>query len=792
MNGGAAHRTGTDAAAPARRRLPRERTLLCAGLMATIAVIVATSAFTLVYLRALAEARVAATTQNLAKSMVLTFDGIFDAIDVAIRASGDEIVRLRADGAPHTREADAFLARQQQRLPVAPRIRATDAAGTIAYGVAAGRAPVSVAGRDYFKALRARPQAGLYVAAPIVSQVSGKWSWLVARRIEQPGGAFGGVVVGVLDLAQIQAVLDKIKLDAGGSIVLRHAGFEAVAARAGWSAKLPFGTGDKRLSPELRLALARDARRGTYSTSRSVLAGSMHTFSYERSGKYGFYVWVGEADAVALADWRRQVWIISGLTAAFVLLAGGFLLRMGRAWRRQERDLQSIRRLAYYDQLTGLPNRRLLIERLAAQAGKAGPAGGARRGALLLVGLDHFKSFNDTHGHAPGDLLLKAVAQRLLGAVRGGDTVARLAGDEFYVLVGGLPADPERARILAGAIGEKLRRTLASPFEFGGHQHKGTASIGITLFGGHASGIDDAAKRAETALYQAKAAGRNVACFFDPAMQAAALERLGLEHDLSMAIASDQFLLHYQAQVDAGGRATGAEVLLRWQHPVRGLVPPARFIALAEENGLIYPIGHWVLETACAQLAAWSRDPQLGALTLAVNVSACQFKQPDFVAQVLAVLARTGADPRRLKLELTEGLLLDNTEVVIATIKALKRVGVGFSLDDFGTGYSSLSYLKRLPLDQLKIDQSFVRDLLTDATDVAIVRTIVALGQSLGMEVIAEGVETAAQRDCLAAAGCVAWQGFLFGAPLPLAQFEQSLRHGPGAAGARIRSVARA
>ena len=436
-----------------------------------------------------------------------------------------------------------------------------------------------------------------------------------------------------------------------------------------------------------------------------------------------------------------------------------------------------IRRLAYYDSLTGLPNRRLLLDRLG--AAMADNQGRARHGALLLIDLDHFRVLNETQGHNRGDQLLTAVAQRLCGVVQGDASVARLGGDEFAVLVANLASDPELARCQAAAMAELLRAALSAPFDLGGFIYRGSPSIGITLFAGQTLEIGELAKRVDTAMYQAKAAGRNAVRFFDPAMQAVAEQRLAMEQDLRQSLADGDFELHYQVQVDGGGQARGAEVLLRWRHPVQGMISPAQFIPLAEESGLILPLGLWVLQSACAQLARWAHDPSLCLLSLAVNVSARQFIQSDFVEQVLKVLADSGADPRRLKLELTEGLLLDNTESVIATIGALKRAGICISLDDFGTGFSSLSYLKRLPLDQLKIDQAFVRDLLTDANDVAIVRTIVALGRSLGMEVIAEGVETAAQRDALAAAGCHAYQGYYYGRPVPLAQFEAALRPRP-------------
>ena len=429
-----------------------------------------------------------------------------------------------------------------------------------------------------------------------------------------------------------------------------------------------------------------------------------------------------------------------------------------------------IRQLAFYDPLTGLPNRSLLSDRL--QHALAASLRSRRHGGLLFIDLDNFKAINDTLGHDKGDLLLQQVAARLSGCVRVGDTVARQGGDEFVIMLMDLSEVALEAATQTEAIGEKILEALNRPYQFAGHVYHNSASIGATLFDGQPVSTDEHLKRADLAMYQAKAAGRNTLRFFEADMQAAVSLRAALETDLRQGLQEGQFLLYYQAQIDAAGRVTGAEVLLRWQHPLRGFISPAEFIPAAEESGLILPLGRWVLETACQQLAAWSRCAATAHLTLAVNVSARQFRQADFTHQVVELLNRTGGNPRRLKLELTESMLLDNMEQIIDKMSALKALGVCFSLDDFGTGYSSLSYLKRLPLDQLKIDQSFVRDVLSDPNDAAIVRTIVALAQSLGLEVIAEGVETGAQRDFLAQHGCHAYQGYLFSRPVPLEQFE--------------------
>jgi len=440
-----------------------------------------------------------------------------------------------------------------------------------------------------------------------------------------------------------------------------------------------------------------------------------------------------------------------------------------------------IRNLAFYDPLTQLPNRRLLIDRL--QQALASSARSGREGALLFIDLDHFKTLNDTLGHDHGDLLLKEVALRLATCVREGDTVARLGGDEFVVMLEDLSENASEAASQTEMVGDKILAALCRPYDLHGHDYRSSSSIGITLFDAPQNSIEDLMKRADLAMYQAKAAGRNTLRFFDPRMQAEVSARAALEAGLRDGLKNRQFVVHYQPQVDARGYVTGAETLVRWQHPQRGLVSPAEFIPLAEDSGLILPLGNWVLESACLQLAAWANGTASAGLTVAVNVSAGQLHQEDFVEQVLAVLQSTGANPQKLKLELTESLLLDDVEDTIAKMSRLKAHGIGFSLDDFGTGYSSLTYLKRLPLEQLKIDQSFVRDVLTDPNDAAIARTIVALAQSLGLSVIAEGVESEAQRAFLLRNGCLAYQGYLFSRPLPIDEFETFLANSGSAGG---------
>ncbi|MBV7456229.1 EAL domain-containing protein [Acidovorax sp. sif1233] len=432
--------------------------------------------------------------------------------------------------------------------------------------------------------------------------------------------------------------------------------------------------------------------------------------------------------------------------------------------RQRKANEREIQRLAFYDALTGLPNRMLLMDRMGHALANAHRR--LQGGALLFIDLDNFKTLNDTLGHDQGDLLLQQVAQRLNTCVRSVDTVARLGGDEFVVMLEELSPRPHELALHARSVGEKILTMLAVPYALAGYQYRSTPSIGIAPFTGEQTSVGELLKQADLAMYQAKTAGRNTLRFFDPDMQAVVTARAGLETDLRAALAQEEFLLHFQPQMHLSGRCVGVEALVRWAHPQRGMVPPAQFIPLAEETGLILPLGRWVLHTACKLLASWQDDPALAHLTMAVNVSSRQFRHASFVDDVARVLAITGAPAHLLKLELTESLLVEDMETTIATMAALRSYGVGFSLDDFGTGYSSLSYLKRMPLDQLKIDQSFVRDLLTDPNDAAIVDTIIGLSRSLGLEVIAEGVETPEQRELLARAGCLHYQGYLFSRPL--------------------------
>ena len=434
---------------------------------------------------------------------------------------------------------------------------------------------------------------------------------------------------------------------------------------------------------------------------------------------------------------------------------------------------EEIYSLAFYDTLTKLPNRRLLQDRFDLALAASERSGNF--GVVLFLDLDKFKTLNDTLGHGYGDLLLIEVAERIKSCVREVDTVARMGGDEFVVLIDEVSADAEEASQKASHIAEKIRHALAQPYFLEEQEQHSSPSIGVCLYQGRAESVDSLLKHADMAMYQAKSSGRNTVCFFDPVMQLSVEGRAALEADLRRAVSLQQLQLYYQIQLDNENRPLGAEALLRWTHPTRGMVLPAEFIPLTEETMLILGIGHWVIEAACRQLKLWERHAHTRDLTLSINVSAQQFASPEFVGQVTSVLRKHRINPARLKLELTESVVLEDAQGAVEIMHALKGLGVGLSMDDFGTGYSSLSYLKLLPLDQLKIDQSFVRDITTDPNDAVLVQTIIDMAKNFRLNVIAEGVETKAQLEFLKLHGCMAFQGYLFSSPVPIEGFEALL-----------------
>ena len=634
--------------------------------------------------------------------------------------------------------------------------------------------------REYFRTAQRDPDpAILHISAPFKT-VLDTYVISLFRTIRAPDGGFGGIVIVSVVPEYFSILLESVRYAPDMTTSLAHADGKLFLT----SPIKPESNGKDLARSGTFFMQHResgnpvDVYSGTaYATgSRRLIALRTLRLAEPRIDKPLVIAASRDLDAL-FAPWYRGLFMQAGLFGVISIVGAAGLLLLQRRRRDQFKERQTadkqIWKLAFFDQLTNLPNRILLMDRLRQSMAASDRSGS--HGAILFIDLDNFKTLNDTLGHDMGDLLLKQVGERLCACVRAADTVARLGGDEFVVMLSELRADVREAAAQVEAVGNKILATLAHNYELNGAPYRSTSSIGAALFKGTSTVTDDLLKQADLAMYKAKAEGRNALRFFDPAMLVVMMERTALESDLREAVRDGHLLLHYQAQVVDDGRITGVEALARWPHHRRGMVSPALFIPLAEETGLILPLGQWVLRTACTQLAAWARRPETAHLTIAVNVSANQFSQPDFVDQMLTILGETGARPQRLKLELTESLLVANVGQLIEKMFALKAKGVGFSLDDFGTGYSSLAYLKRLPLDQLKIDQSFVRDVLTDPNDASIARTIIALAKSLNLGVIAEGVETTAQRDFLASSGCHAYQGYLFSRPLPLTDFEQLL-----------------
>lgn len=472
-----------------------------------------------------------------------------------------------------------------------------------------------------------------------------------------------------------------------------------------------------------------------------------------------------------LGDTKKHTFLSVKLPLGLPGQAGYALCGISTEITEQRQFIEEIHQLAFYDPLTHLPNRKQLMERLHQLMTEPHTHQGSQ--ALLLINLDNFKDLNDTHGHSAGDQLLLQVAQRLTTCARPGDMVARLGSDEFALLMGEhKPNSASTQHQIEYAATHILKVLSEMPYQIGALEYRASAGIGITVLDSRQPSVEAILKHADLALFQAKAQGRNSMRFFKPDMEVVVAARAALETDLREGLRQEQFLLYYQPQVDSQHQMFGVEALVRWQHPQRGLVPPGSFIGLAEASGLIEPLGLWILRTACTQIAHWSRNPAMAHLQVAVNISARQLHHARFVEQVLAILDETGANPERLELELTESQLVEDMEGAITKMKKLKERGVHLSLDDFGTGYSSLNHLKRLPLDQLKIDQSFVRDLLIDANDLSIVKAIVGMGHSLHLSVLAEGVETQEQRDMLEQLGCIFYQGYWFGRPMPVAQLQ--------------------
>ena len=503
---------------------------------------------------------------------------------------------------------------------------------------------------------------------------------------------------------------------------------------------------------------AEDSGRVRRIRNETLATGNEYSCEYRFRNKSGDYIWVAEIGSVVLDENSK----VTGLRGIMIDITS------------RKRDEEEIQRLAFYDALTGLPNRRRLVSYLQELIDSA--EYDAANGAVIFIDLDNFKTLNDTFGHEIGDGFLKLVAKRLVNAVRKNDLVGRLGGDEFVVVLQNENEDPKNFQIVVERIAKKILKAMEQPYMVSAHEHYSAASLGIYFFDPEVDTVTEMLQRADMAMYQTKAEGKNDYRIFDPNMQSILSRRATIEADLRRALRNEEFVLHYQPQVFENGTLTGFEALLRWQHPDKGLIQPEEFIALAEETGLIIPISEWALQQACHILVKWSQYPALESISLAVNISIRQFRQPNFVETVSHLIAEIGANPHQLKLELTESLLVDEVDAAISKMMKLKELGLRFSLDDFGTGYSSLSYLGNLPIDELKIDRSFFANSTTQEKDAAIIRTIAVLAQSLQLELIAEGVENIEQQAFLESHGCYVYQGFLYGRPMPEHEIDDYLR----------------
>lgn len=660
----------------------------------------------------------------------------------------------------------------------------TDSAGNVFGERGKKRLGKNISNEIFFKSVKdGNDRHRLYVSMPFVNAL-GKDSICLSKISLDSNGVFAGIVSVNFDLGFNNSLLKSARFDPKMWASLIHSNGEVIdfspkkADHPIVNLRHPDTLFTRHLESGQLINLFEDIAQLTGEDSMVVL----QTMTFPRvNADVHLILELGHSIENIYTGWRTGAVLSLGFFFLASITAFLLIYQVERQQKlknehllelkiNREKSEEDVYHLAYFDPLTNLPNRRMLMDSLnqALAVAKLNSC----FGALIFIDLDYFKSLNDTHGHLMGDQLLQQVAQRLSSCVRKEDTLARLGGDEFVVMLENLNELEIEATQQAEIVGKKILLALSAPYLLDGHSHVNTCSIGITLFNALNDSLDDPLNRADMAMYQAKAAGRNNLCFFNLAIQQEALHRKSFQDRLALAISNEEFSLYFQPQVKQNGGVSGAEVLLRWHDPERGLISPTEFIPIAEDNGLILPLGRWVLYKTCLQLTEWSRKVSTSKLTLAVNVSARQLSHENFVDELIDILGQTGANPKLLKLEITESMLLNNVEDVILKMQTIKALGVSFSLDDFGTGYSSLAYLKRLPLDQLKIDQGFVRDILLDSNDAAIANMVIALANSMGLSVIAEGVETKEQRDFLESQHCCFYQGYLFSKPLPIVPFE--------------------
>jgi diguanylate cyclase (GGDEF)-like protein len=750
---------------PAMQRLVTARQvkfILIALALVANGLVIAVVGYSLRLSRASYEQRAELLTQNLSAAIDRNVSANIEKIDLALLGLVDELERQSAHGGIDDERSIDFLKRLSARFPEIESIRATDDAGRAWLGPGNSREhPLDLSTRGWFQIQRARHDVGLYATKPIQSRATGGWIVSFSRRYLRPDGSFAGAVTAAVPVEFFRRMLSTIDVGKQGAVVIRDSDLGLVARLPAYINGQPTVVGSTAVNAKLRTLVDSGVAQATYH-ARGTAEGLERTITFRRLNVVPLIVIVGVGSEEYLQDWWNEVAVLLALSLVFAVITSGGGVFFFRAILRRSQAEERMLHMANHDALTRLPNRVNLQGRL--EQAMASARRGGRQLAVLFIDLDRFKNINDTLGHAVGDELLKVVAQRLRALLRESDAVARLGGDEFVVVLTDLPTP---AASPSAVLATKIIEELGRPYEVLGHVVHSTPSVGIAVF------PDDGAdgvllmKNADAAMYHAKAAGRNNFQFFAQAMNDAAVERLELENGLRDAVTRHEFRLHYQPQIDvASNEVVGVEALVRWQHPELGLVPPLKFITLAEETGLIVPIGEWVLGEALRQLAEW-RAQGMSRLIMSVNISAHQLSGAGFVDMVLSKLAAHDVPAAALKLEITESVAMQRPEVTVALLRELRQRGVGVAIDDFGTGYSSLSYLKQLPLNCLKLDRSFVRDIETDANDAAICAATISLAHSLGLAVVAEGVETTAQFEFLRSLGCDSVQGYFFSRPLP-------------------------
>ena len=663
-----------------------------------------------------------------------------------------------------------YMAARARAFPEARTVLATSPEGIVTATTRPGIRGMDVRDRPYYALIRGATERDPTMFTALAEAKLTRDNVIFATRaLFDRDGHWAGVVTAALEIRLFHALLASIRPDDTGTTMVLIGKDGRIVSRAPEPERFvgfDLSTGGSAFERHLATGLKQSFHRLITRTDHLDKLVAVRTV-----GDRSFVLIVAKPVEAALAPWRartlHQGLAMLVLSLAVLSLTGLAIRHHGqeaRARAAAEAAEQRVAFLAYHDTLTGLPNRALAEDRMTVAMAYADRAN--TQSALLFLDLDNFKTINDSAGHQFGDELLKQVADRLSGCVRATDTISRHGGDEFLVVVA---TDPGPDAV--SAVAEKILERLSEPFEILSRTVSVSASIGIAVYPEDGRDFETLLRKVDTAMYHAKEIGRNTYRFFDPGMNTGTDEHLRLRHGLLRALERQEFVLHYQPQIDlADGAVVGAEALIRWNHPELGLVPPGRFIPVAEDNGLIVPIGEWVIREACRQLAEWGRLglPELG---VAVNLSALQVKRGNLETSVAAALAESGLAPARLELELTESILIKDVDAVLATVQRLKALGLRLSIDDFGTGYSSLAYLKRFKVDKLKIDQSFVRDLMSDPEDAAIVRTIIQMARSLNLRTIAEGVEDQATLDQLRDLGCDEAQGYHFARPMPAEAF---------------------